>query len=315
MTAWDNTNFDRFYSSILEPRLPQLREECKRADRWGIIAIIATVMGFGSFLAYHAGMLPGALAAWLFVLFAAMLVFAIYQYTNKNDRFTSDYKFAVIKAIMDEICPGLQYKPDDYLEAWEYKISSLYRHYFDYFDGNDLISGSINNIPFHCSELHTQFDDIGTKQITVFKGLFIVAGINKKFSGGTYVWPVDNIQLPNSRMDEYARLLPMPRVAAMHYGDPEFEAIFSVYSNWPSQANELLTPTMRSKMLELRKKLDTDVCFSFVAGQCYIALPLQADLLEPSAYDPGDKEEIRKYFLTIRVIPEIINQLPLQELQ
>ena len=68
-------------------------------------------------------------------------------------------------------------------------------------------------------------------------------------------------------------------------------------------------------MVQLRKQLDTAISFSFVAGHCYIALPLSKDLLEPSEYDPGDKIEMQKYFLTLKVIPEIIKQLPLDALQ
>ena len=55
--------------------------------------------------------------------------------------------------------------------------------------------------------------------------------------------------------------------------------------------------------------------FSFVAGRCFIAIPVTGELLEPTDYDPGDKEEIRKYFLTIQVMKNVIGQSGLTDLQ
>ncbi len=66
-------------------------------------------------------------------------------------------------------------------------------------------------------------------------------------------------------------------------------------------------------MVSLRNQSHTVAAFSFVTGNCYFAIPSQ-DLLEPSDYDPGDKEEIEKYYLTITLIIDIINQLGLSNL-
>lgn len=315
MLPVETTEFDNFYTSKIEPELPRLREECKQADSWGITALAATFLGLGTFVAYYLEYLAGGPAALLFVSFTALVVVAVYKYTKRNDRFTEDYKAAVIKTIMDHVCPGLVYKPGECISTKEYKMSSLFRHHFDYFDGDDLIEGVINNVPFHCSELETECDYSINSQMTIFKGLFMVANINKRFGGGTYIWPRGGTQFANSLMDQYIRLMPMPHVTPLHFSDTEFDHYFRVSSTWPSQASEILTDDMRNKMVQLRKQLDTAISFSFVAGHCYIALPLSKDLLEPSEYDPGDKIEMQKYFLTLKVIPEIIKQLPLDALQ
>jgi hypothetical protein len=315
MLPVEQTEFDQFYASKIEPELGRLREECRQADHWGMTAFFAALLGFCTFLGYQTGYLSGIVASWVFIGFAILVVLSVYKYTQRNDRFTEDYKAAVIKQIMDHICPGLVYKPGEYINTKEYKASSLFRHRFDYFDGDDYIEGRINNVSFHCSELHTECDYSINRQMTIFKGLFMVAAINKSFNGGTYVWPRGGTQYANSLMDQYIRLMPMPKVAAVHFEDEEFAQYFRVCSTWPSQATEILAPDMRNKMVALRKKLDTAISFSFVAGRCYIALPLSKDLLEPSGYDPGDKEEMLKYFLTLQVIPGIIRELPLDVLQ
>ena len=54
--------------------------------------------------------------------------------------------------------------------------------------------------------------------------------------------------------------------------------------------------------------------FSFVAGHCYFVFPARQDLFEPPDSDPGDKDEIRKYYLNVMLIFGIIKQLGLSHL-
>lgn len=307
--------FDNFYAEKIDPSLARLRKECRQADIWHLVGIGAAILGFLSFLGYQSGVLNGPQASWLFIFFAGWVVFSVYKYTQRNDRFTDDFKAAIIKAIIDDVCPGLIYKPGDTVSSREYKTSSLYRYRYDYFDGDDLIEGVINNVPFHCSELHVQSDLGYNSQGTVFKGLFFVAKINSRFTGGTYIWPRQRAQLATSRIDERYRLLPMPRVENVHLGDEEFDHYFRVCSTWPSQAMEILNPELRQSLLHISRSMKIALSFSFVAGRCFIGVPVEEDLLEPTKYDPGDKEEIRKYFITIRLITNIISRSGLARLQ
>jgi hypothetical protein len=311
----ESAAFENFYTEKIEPSLPRLRAECKQADIWHLVAVLCGILGIGTFFCYYAALLTGEQASWLCVLFAVTGVFAFFKYANRNDRFTDDFKIAVIKTIIDEVCPGLVYKPGETISPHDYKTSSLYRYRYDYFDGDDWIEGLINNIPFHCAELHIQSDYAGNKQITVFKGLFFVAKINSRFAGGTYVWPRNRAQLPTSMMDEEYRLLPMPHVQDIHFNDAEFDHYFRVCSTWPSQAHEILTAEMRSNLLRISKAMKIAASFSFAAGKCFIGIPIAADLLEPTDYDPGDKEELRKYFISIRLITNIVKGSGLSALQ
>ncbi len=309
------THFENFYNEKLVPLLPALRASCRQADAWGITIIVSAVLGFGCFIGYHAEVLSGEQASWLFVLFAALFVLSIYKYTQRSDRFTAAFKAAIIRNIMDDVCPGLVYKPDEMIASREYKRSSLYRYRFDYYDGDDLIAGVINGVSFRCSELHVQSDYAGSRQINVFKGLFFVAKINSCFTGGTYVWQRNRAQLATSIMDEDYRLLRMPHVADMHFADTDFHHCFRVCSTSPAEANVICNAAMRKQMLEVFTWLKGQVSFSFVAGNCYIAVPVVYDLLEPSDYDPGDKIEMEKYFVTIQLITNMFRQLDLSALQ
>jgi len=68
------------------------------------------------------------------------------------------------------------------------------------------------------------------------------------------------------------------------------------------------------RLLEFRKQIKRKVVISFVMGHCYVAIPIEEDLLEPSD-SLDDKEAVKKYFFTVLLILSIINQLPLDKLK
>ncbi len=310
-----STDFEKFYNEALAPELPGLRAACRQADRWHLVIVLAGLAGFTSFIGFYAEWFSGEMAWVLFIFFAVLLVFAVFKYAKQNDRFIAAFKAGVIKKIINHLAPGLVYKPDKVVSSAAYKASSLYRYRYDYFDSDDYIEGQINGVSFHCAELNVSSDYAGNNQVSVFKGLFFVAAIHSRFTGGTYVWQRNRAQLAASVMDEDYRLLPMPPVVNIPFDDAEFTECFRVCSTAPEQANQICTPVMRSNMLRISRALKGHVSFSFVAGRCFVAVPIAADLLEPSAYDPGDKIEIGKYFNSIGIITNMFKQLDISALQ
>jgi hypothetical protein len=67
-------------------------------------------------------------------------------------------------------------------------------------------------------------------------------------------------------------------------------------------------------MLRIREKLEKEISFSFVAGKCYIAVPFEENLLEPSGKGVRDKAEIKNYFYTILLVFNIIRRMELNRL-
>ena len=76
----------------------------------------------------------------------------------------------------------------------------------------------------------------------------------------------------------------------------------------------ILSYHMMDHMLAIKNKLEKDIVFSFVAGKCYIALPFEENLLEPTSKGIRDKEEIKKYFYSVLLVFNIINKLELYRL-
>jgi hypothetical protein len=311
---YDANDFEHFYTTHIEPTLPQLRAETRRMDTWHLIAGIAAVSVVGVFLGYTNEYFSGNQAGVLVGICAAVGVVAFFKMANRKDKLVDDLKESIIREIIKHLCPGLDYRPDEYITPAEYKASSLFRYHYDYFDGDDLVEGVVDSVHFRCSELITQYD-AGMSQIPIFRGLFFSAKINSRFNGCTYVWPWDRVQLPTSEMDQEYRLMPMPHTSDIKTGDSEFENYYRVCSNAPSQAQEILSEKMMDNMLRLAKGIGRHIAFSFVAGRCYIAVTINKELLEPTVYDPGDKTAIKTYFDTISLIQIVIERLQLVNLQ
>ena len=154
---------------------------------------------------------------------------------------------------------------------------------------------------------------MGSKLVTIFKGLFFVAEINKGFTAGTYIWTYGNQQTGGSLADERYRLMHMPNVYKIKVqdGGADFENNFLVYSTNPAEAGILMTTAMTERLVRFKNQINRDMAISFVAGRCYVAIVINEDLLEPSGFDTDDREEVKKYFFTVLLVLSIINQLEL----
>lgn len=307
-------DFENFFTQQLEPELPSLQQECRQADRWGMIGILTILAAFATFLAYQTKYITGDDAKFIFVAIGVLVIIVVYNYTKRSDRFTEDYKAAIIRQLLDFIHPGLTYKPDECIRNAEYKLSGLYRYELDYYDGDDYIEGKIGNVSFHCSELWTRKESTKRK-LTIFRGLFIVAKINSSFTGGTYILPRERGFAAESTLGHYYWLGPVPHSISITPDDPAFNRYFRVSSTYPAQAATLLSHEMQQQMLQICQQMKTPVSFSFAAGRCFIGIPINEDLFEPGEYYPGDKEQIRKYYISLQIIPSIIRQLQLEKLQ
>jgi hypothetical protein len=109
--------------------------------------------------------------------------------------------------------------------------------------------------------------------------------------------------------------MPMPAVRDINFGDPYFHENFRVCSTNPAQAVSILTAQMRENIIELTISYNRAIGISFVKGWCYVAVPYRNDLLEPGLYEPGEMEEIKKFFETVKQIPIVISRLQLDTLQ
>ncbi|MFT3682289.1 MAG: DUF3137 domain-containing protein [Ferruginibacter sp.] len=306
------SSFDEFYDIKLKPYLGALKKQSRAAGYWGIAMVVHVILVIPA-LVYGLAEASGARGNWIIAMTIALAIISIYKYTSLNDNYESNFKDQVIRQVIHFIHPGLLYKPDNYIPVSTYKKSSLYRSYYEYYEGNDLIEGTYRNVPFQCSALSVSKSRGRQSYLTVFTGLFFAAPV--RVSGCTYVWLKGHEQLPTSIADERYRLLPMPNVVKMDCRNGEFEKYYAVYTNDVAEAENLLTAELMHAITGFMLKIKRGITLSFVSGMCYVAIPFEENLLEPQGEDPGDKNEIRNYFFTVLLVLGIINKFQLDRLQ
>lgn len=304
-------DFESFYTVKIQPYLEELDMDESAASNWKKFTIFTGIGAFGSFFLYYLKFFPIG-----HILAAAMIIMCavgVYFYTRYSDRYIDDFKEKVIGQIISFINPAAVYKPMGFISKKEYKASGLYRRRFTHFDGDDYWESNYSGVAFHCSEIKSWYEDAGGVH-QIFKGLFFIAKLNRTFTGGTYIWVKGKAQLPATMADEHYRLFPLPHVQKMKTDHERFSKHYSVYTTNIYEASRILSYSMMDHMQLIKEKLGKDIMFSFVAGRCYIAVPFDENLLEPSGKGVRDKEEIKKYFYSILLVFNIIKTLELNRL-
>lgn len=309
----EHNDFEGFYTSRIEPMLAQNRALQNIVRNWGwggIIALLFTLSNFLSCQAFKNERTSfGSLAAFGFIV----LALCVHQYAARRDTYLENFKETIIREILSFILPDVIYKPSAYVTSKEYRRSSLYRHRYTDFDGEDFIEGVYKDVHFHCSELHTRYETGTNVDRTIFQGLFFVASVNQCFQAGTYIWPSAQEQM-GTIADEAYRFFPMPEVCHLNTGSKAFDSYFTVYSSNTSESHYLLNTEMMQLLVKFRRQIKREISLSVVTGKCYVAIPIYENLFDPSAKDPGDKDTVRGYFFSALLILSIINQLQLNKL-
>ncbi len=305
-------DFETFYSLKLMPYLEKLKEQRNEMYNWKMLGVLSAVGIFLFFVSFQTNFFSDSLLLVLF--FFIILVVSIYFYTKRSDQYLDNFKEKVIGQIISTLNPTAVYKPMGFVSQKEYKASGLYRRKYTHFDGDDYWEGVYKNVPFHCSEIETKYEDSSGMVQHIFKGLFFSARLSNNFKGGTYVWARGEEQLPLTIADENYRMFHLPDVRRFNMGNVAFHQYFSVYGLDASEAACIIDQPMMQHMIRLKKQLQRKIVFSFVAGRCYVAVPIEENLLEPNPRDIADKETIKTYFFTILLVFSIINELELNRL-
>ena len=305
-------DFDTFYAERIEPSMPQLKKAQVTSRGWkaGMVGSLA-IVGL-----YVVGFIanPSDANGWIIFFLVAVVLLCFYQYVRSNDNFSDHHKTLVIQEVVNYVAPGAIYKPYKRVSSRAFKESRLYQYDYSSYEGSDYIEGQINGIRFQCSELVVSCTDPdGRGFVNVFKGLFFVAAIGGHIGGGTFIWPRKEHQ-DAEHLNVYYELLPIKGTQKIATGDPGFDKYFRLRSSAPAEAAMLLTAERRKSMLQICQATQLPLSFSFVAGRCYVGIPLNKDLLEVSRADAGDKNDIKEHYVSISLISGLVRQLALAEL-
>ncbi|MBS1653413.1 MAG: DUF3137 domain-containing protein [Bacteroidetes bacterium] len=308
--AESTPDFDKFYTDTLQPVLQQMEEMRIKAKNGQIAFYVFVVLAIISFFAITLS--NGSPVAITFVvLFGLAAVIAAILYLPKRKKYVQNFKEKIVRQVISFVDPDCEYKPGDCIPEADYEGSGLFLQSAERYNGDDYVNGKYKQTAFCFSELHTEYKVQSGKSShweTIFKGLFFMGDFNKNFSSRTYVWSERDPQLNffNKLFSSFAHGLEKVTLES-----PEFEKKFIVYSSDQVDARYILSPSLMERMVELQDKFGSNVVFSFVNTNVNVAIPIKADLFEPSIFQAPDIRGMRSYYDTMLSVLGMIDILNL----
>ncbi|MFY0626134.1 MAG: DUF3137 domain-containing protein [Reichenbachiella sp.] len=243
-------------------------------------------------------------------------VFA-YKSWKPYNGYKKAYKETVVAAVVKSINPTWKYSFDQFISKKQYHASKLFKSRLDRYNGDDLVTGTIEKTDFRMSELHTMYktqstDSKGNKKTTwhtIFKGLFAHIDFNKAIKGETQVLTDTAEKMFGSFGKKLQSIGSGGKLVKLE--NIEFEKEFVVYGSDQNEARYILTPAMMEAMLTIKKAYDREVQFSFIGTRVYIAMNFKKDLFEPKLSRPVDFEDVKQMNEQFNLISIIIHEMNL----
>jgi len=306
------------FENQLKEKLSALESTRKGIFRRYLLSFALVVaLGAGNFFLISANP-PEALIIASVLISVALLIYFIYQTSKQKKKYREKFKSDVVAEVVRLINPDWKYLYDYCMSQESYQQSGLFPHHYDRYNGDDFVTGQIDQTDFQFSELHTQYKQVtygskGQRQenwITIFRGLFIHADFNKNFAGSTFVLPDTAERLLGALGQSLQKF--SSRGDLVKLENPEFEKLFVVYSSDQVEARYILTPSMMEAMVNLYRRFDGEIYFSFVGSRVYFANSFNVALFEPNIFRSGvNYSDVKEMFDLFGMTSVLIQELNL----
>ena len=291
--------------TAVEPRIQEAldrlaserRSDYKHTPLYGT-AIALALAGLGSMMFGFSVLLL------LVCLVVGWVIVALIYYSQHNEQ----YKAKVMPALVDAVCPGASYSAVGTLNKEMIKSSELYSVGFgEHFENEDTIRGVVGKTDFVYGEVelwHLQSTGKSAVKVTDFKGFVFEADFNKYFQGITI--------LSSERFRLAGHVGFFSNLERCKLEDVRFEEKFRTYTTNDQEARYLLTPALQERIMEMNRMFYTELgddklSISFHHDRMLIMVPSRTNRFEVKY----DLASVRKDFIALRVMIEIVEQLNL----
>lgn len=247
-----------------------------------------------------------------FMLFGVLVSVGIgfgIPYAYFRHKHSQQYKTEVVPVLLKTICPGATYHPKGILDREVIKASHLHNAgWGERYKNEDTIVGKVDKTDFIYGEVtlsHMQSNGKSTYEVIDFKGFVFEADFNKYFNGLTIVTS-KHVTLTGDATGLFSRL------KRCRLEDVTFEERYKTYTSDDQEARYILSPALQQRILEMndtfRTQLgDSELSISFHDSRMMIMVPSHTDRFEVKY----DLEGVKKDFLALTVMIDIVNQLNL----
>ena len=306
------------YETQLKGRLSELESSRKRIFGRHFLSILLIFgLAGGNYLVVTVAPHPVVMVLSI-VGSVAFLIYFIYTTFQQQKQYRQAFKTGVVTELVRLINPEWQYLCNQCIGEDTYQHSGLFPHRYDRYEGDDFVTGRIDKTDFQFSELHTEYKQVtyGSKGqrheqwITIFRGLFMHADFNKNFAGITFVLPDTAERLFGALGQSLQRLSSRGELVKLE--NVEFEKLFVVYSSDQVESRYILTPAIMEAMVNLHRRFEGDIYFSFVDSRVYFAKGFSTALFEPNIFRSGvNFSDVKEMFDLLGMISALIQELNL----
>lgn len=312
--------FERYFYRHLLAELSELEKE-RNKIRIGIIVIFAiSVLLLVTLLCLFGRSLQMMASLCFFVLFLVGIgFFLLWNLLSAgiSKGFVQRFKRTVIDGIVRFIEPSLTYNPKSYITWLDFQRSDLFRDRVDRYTGEDLVYGKYGETEIRLSEIKAEKKvrssnkNATERWQTVFNGTFLIADFHKDFFGKTVIFP-DFAERLFGPLGQAIQGMRLNRGELIKLENPEFEKYFVVYGSDQIESRYILSPSFMERLVTYRKKVGSQVYFSFVNSYIFIAIPTKRNLFEPNLLkNLTDFNHIKTYFEDLSLLIGAVEDLNL----
>ena len=259
--------------------------------------------------------------AWLVQIIILVLIAlaSLGSCTNAYNRRKRFFKQELVRAVIRELYPTLNYHPDRGISRREFQSIGLFKSRIDRYHGEDLIEGRLGETDFVMSEIKAERRETSrsgkqshTTYVKVFGGVMLIADFHKDFQGRTVVMPDVAERLFGKLFGNFLQNLNFSEKQLIKLEDPEFERLFVVYSDDQQESRYILTPAMMARLVGLRRRLNRDIYVGFWKSRMYLGIMTDENYLEARCFRrEGEEDAYHRIAGELTGLVSIIDELAL----
>lgn len=263
-----------------------------------------SLSGFGEML----GVVP-------FILIPAAIINGVLTIKPRK-KYRALYKERVVKQVVNYFDPTYEYDAEGLIDSETFVQSGIFQSYFNIYRGDDLITGDIDGVQFKTSELNVQekketYRDgkRETTYYTVFKGLFIVADLNKSITGTTYILP----DFAERLLGQFGKRFQKnkKRGELITFDDTDFEKEFVIHGTDEAETRRVVSCGLIEVLKRFRQNHKRNlVHLAIKEDKVYCAISFTKNLFEPRIFGNVVKDEdVDKMSQTLDMIKQIVKEI------
>ncbi|MCS6928648.1 MAG: DUF3137 domain-containing protein [Saprospiraceae bacterium] len=298
-------DFRVFYNQNIFPELVNLERRRRQLIRLSFLFLFLLV-GVISIQLYIAEFTITLLLAIPLGIGLALLIHRIQVYYQ-------EFKPRIVELILDFLDNDVNYRQLRYqargkIPKEKFLASKIFTR-ADVYQGEDLITGWVREMPFEMCELRVfEFSDISDRLSPVFHGIFVCGDFLRADMLGSVLILPDARRKYLSRSERAFHRIGGRRVKKQLLD--EFEAVFDTYATPQLRITEVISADLQRTILRFCERFSKDIYLSIIEDNIYIALSEPKDLLEPSLFrNTVSFEVVREFYEDIRVLLEILSEL------